>query len=43
MKLLAVLVGRRRSFSLFLLVVCSLFLSAASEVSRYFVGCLFAV
>ena len=43
LKLLAVFVGRHRSFSLFFLVVFSLFLSAVSEASRYFVGCLFAV
>ena len=36
-------VGHLRSFSLFLLVVFSLFLSAVSEASLYFVGCLFAV
>ena len=43
LKLLAVFVGRHRSFLLFLLVVFSLFLSAVLEASRYFVGCLFAV
>ena len=43
MKILAVFVGRHRSLSLILLVVFSLFLSAVSEASRYFVGCHFAV
>ena len=43
LKLLTVFVGRHRSFSLYLLVVFSLFLSAVSEASRFFVGCLFTV
>ena len=43
LKLLTIFVGRRRNFSLFLLVVFLLFLSAVSEASCYFVGCLFAV
>ena len=43
LKLLAIFVSCHRSFLPFLLVVFSLLLSAISEASRYFVGCLYAV